>query len=155
MQRSVAEVTALQDAFNEMLDRVEQERRTSGRRALDAQERERRRLARELHDELGQTLTGIVLLLDGLAREAPSPLQPSVEQVQEASRGAVEKTRDIARGLRPVALDEFGLRSALTTLAAGCRGAQRAARPQRAGRRPARRSRPSTTSRSTARRRSR
>lgn len=119
VQRSVAEVTALQDAFNEMLDRVEHERRTSGRRALDAQERERRRLARELHDELGQTLTGIVLLLDALVREAPSPLQPSVEQVQEASRGAVEKTRDLARGLRPVALDEFGLRSALTTLAAG------------------------------------
>jgi two-component system, NarL family, sensor histidine kinase UhpB len=119
VQRSVAEVTELQDAFNEMLDRVEQERRTSGRRALDAQERERRRLARELHDELGQTLTGIVLLLDSLVREAPSPLQPSVEQVQEASRGAVEKTRDIARGLRPAALDEFGLRSALTTLATG------------------------------------
>ena len=119
VHRSVAEVAALQDAFNEMLDRVEHERRTSGRRALDAQERERRRLARELHDELGQTLTGIVLLLDGLAREAPSPLQPSVEQVQEASRGAVERTRDIARGLRPTALDEFGLRSALTTLATG------------------------------------
>jgi len=119
VQRSVAEVTELQDAFNEMLDRVEQERRTSGRRALDAQERERRRLARELHDELGQTLTGIVLLLDGLVREAPSPMQGSAEQVQEAARGAVEKTRDIARGLRPVALDEFGLRSALTTLATG------------------------------------
>jgi two-component system, NarL family, sensor histidine kinase UhpB len=119
VQRSVAEVTALQDAFNEMLDRVEQERRTSGRRALDAQERERRRLARELHDELGQTLTGIVLLLDGLVREAPSPMQASAEQVQDAARGAVEKTRDLARGLRPVALDEFGLRSALTTLAAG------------------------------------
>ena len=53
------------------------------------------------------------------------------------SRGAVEKTRDLARGLRPVALDEFGLRSALTTLAAGVGGAQRAARAQRAGRRPA------------------
>ena len=39
--------------------------------------------------------------------------------MQDAARGAVEKTRDLARGLRPVALDEFGLRSALTTLAAG------------------------------------
>jgi two-component system sensor histidine kinase UhpB len=60
-----------------------------------------------------------VLLLDGVWREAPPPLQPSVEQVQEASRGAVEKTRDLARGLRPAALDEFGLRSALTALGAG------------------------------------
>ena len=119
LHRSVAEVAELQDAFNEMLDRLEQERRTSGRRALDAQERERRRLARELHDELGQTLTGVVLLLEGLAGEAPPPLRPSVEELQSAARSAVEKTREIARGLRPQTLDEFGLRSALTTLAVG------------------------------------
>ena len=119
LDRSVAEVIHLESAFNEMLDRLEQERRTSGRRALDAQERERRRLGRELHDELGQTLTGIMLLLQGLAREISPDMQPSVEELQEAARGAVEKTRDIARGLRPQALDEFGLRSALTTLAGG------------------------------------
>ena len=119
VDRSVAEVTHLEDAFNEMLDRLERERHASGRRALDAQERERRRLGRELHDELGQTLTGIVLLLQGLARETPPAVQPSVAVLQQAARGAVEKTRDIARGLRPQALDEFGLRSALSTLAAG------------------------------------
>ena len=119
LDRSVAEVAHLESAFNDMLDRLEHERQTSGRRALDAQERERRRLGRELHDELGQTLTGIVLLLEGLARETPQQAQPAVAQLQDASRAAVEKTRDIARGLRPQALDEFGLRSALTTLAAG------------------------------------
>jgi two-component system sensor histidine kinase UhpB len=119
VHRSVSEVAQLEGAFNDMLDRLEEERRTSGRRALDAQERERRRLARELHDELGQTLTGIVLLLEGLALEAPGPMRPSIELVQEAGRSAVEKTRDIARGLRPQVLDEFGLRSALMTLAAG------------------------------------
>lgn len=119
VDRSVAEVTHLENAFNEMLDRLEHERHSSGRRALDAQERERRRLGRELHDELGQTLTGIVLLLQGLAREVPAEAQPSLQELQDAARGAVEKTRDIARGLRPQALDEFGLRSALTTLAAG------------------------------------
>jgi two-component system sensor histidine kinase UhpB len=116
---SLAEVAELEGAFNDMLDRLERERRMSGRRALDAQERERRRLGRELHDELGQMLTGILLLLQGLAQEAPPSLRPSVEQVQEASRAAVERTRDIARGLRPQALDEFGLRAALTALAAG------------------------------------
>ncbi|MDP1850101.1 MAG: histidine kinase [Solirubrobacteraceae bacterium] len=119
VDRSVAEVAHLEGAFNDMLDRLEHERQTSGRRALDAQERERRRLGRELHDELGQTLTGIVLLLEGLARESAQQTQPAVVQLQEAGRAAVEKTRDIARGLRPQALDEFGLRSALTTLAAG------------------------------------
>lgn len=119
VHRSVAEVSHLQSAFNEMLDRLEHERRTSSRRTLDAQERERRRLGRELHDELGQTLTAIVLLLQGLARETSPDGHASVQQLQEAARGAVEKTRDIARGLRPQALDEFGLRPALTTLAAG------------------------------------
>ena len=41
-------------AFNDMLERLENERRDSARRAIAAQEAERRRLARELHDELGQ-----------------------------------------------------------------------------------------------------
>jgi len=116
---AAGEVGDLLDAFNEMLDRLERERRESALRALAAQERERRRLARELHDELGQTLTGVVLQLDGLGRAAPSELQPAVAQVQEAARQSAEEVRDIARGLRPQALDEFGLRSALITLANG------------------------------------
>ena len=116
---ATAEVAELLDAFNEMLDRLERERRDSSRRALAAQERERRRLARELHDELGQTLTGIVLQLDGLARTAPAALQDDVSRVQETARESAEQVREIARGLRPQALDEFGLRSALVTLATG------------------------------------
>jgi two-component system sensor histidine kinase UhpB len=116
---ATAEVADLLDAFNDMLDRLERERRDSARRALAAQERERRRLARELHDELGQTLTGIVLQLDGLARSAPADLEPHVSRVQEAARESAEQVRDIARGLRPQALDEFGLRAALITLATG------------------------------------
>ena len=131
VDRSVAEVTHLENAFNEMLDRLEQERRTSGQRALNAQERERRRLGRELHDELGQTLTGIVLLLQGLARETPPAVQPSVEQLQEAARAAVEKTRDIARGLRPQALDEFGLRARLIDARGRLRRTHRPARAPR------------------------
>jgi len=116
---ATAEVADLLDAFNDMLDRLERERRDSARRALAAQERERRRLARELHDELGQTLTGIVLQLDGLARSAPPDLEPDVSRVQETARESAEQVRDIARGLRPQALDEFGLRAALITLATG------------------------------------
>jgi two-component system sensor histidine kinase UhpB len=61
----------------------------------------------------------VVLLLQGLTRDAPAALQPAVAEVQEATRAAVEKTRDIARGLRPQPLDELGLRAALTGLAAG------------------------------------
>ena len=116
---AAGEVGDLLDAFNEMLDRLELERRQSATRALAAQERERRRLARELHDELGQTLTGVVLQLDGLRRAAPPELEGSVADVQELARESAEEVRDIARGLRPHALDEFGLRSALITLVTG------------------------------------
>jgi two-component system sensor histidine kinase UhpB len=116
---AAAEVGDLLAAFNDMLDRLEQERRQSSQRALAAQERERRRLARELHDELGQTLTGVVLQLDELARSVPPELTDTVAHVQEAARASAEDVRAIARGLRPQALDEFGLRSALITLATG------------------------------------
>ena len=116
IEQPVAEVAELSRAFNEMLDRLESDRRSSGRRALAVQERERRRLARELHDELGQMLTGIVLQLEALVRAAPPELRESLVGVQDAARAGVEEVREIARGLRPQLLDEFGLRSALVTL---------------------------------------
>jgi two-component system sensor histidine kinase UhpB len=118
LERADPEVADLRDAFNAMLDRLERERRHSGRRALAAQENERRRLARELHDEIGQTLTGVVLQLEALQRSAPLALQEAIGDAQETARAGVEEMREIARGLRPPALDEFGLRSALVSLAA-------------------------------------
>ena len=119
LARPVAEVAELYHSFNAMLDRLELERRTSGRRALMAQENERRRLARELHDEVGQTLTGVVLQLEGLHSAAPAELAEPVALLQETAREGVEEVREIVRGLRPQALDEFGLRSALISLTVG------------------------------------
>jgi two-component system sensor histidine kinase UhpB len=113
------EVADLAAAFNEMLDRLEHERKESGKRSLAAQERERQRLAVELHDELGQTLTGVVLQLEALAKSAPQELHDDIVEIQETAREGVEEVREIARGLRPQALEEFGLRSALATLATG------------------------------------
>jgi two-component system sensor histidine kinase UhpB len=118
VDRADPEVADLCHAFNAMLDRLEQERRSSGRRALAAQEAERGRLARELHDEIGQTLTGVMLQLQGVQRAAPDELQPAIAGLREAARAGVEEVREIARGLRPHALDELGLRSALMSLAA-------------------------------------
>jgi two-component system sensor histidine kinase UhpB len=118
LARADPEVAELCHAFNSMLDRLEYERRHSGRRALAAQENERRRLARELHDEVGQTLTGVVLQLQALQGMAPNALQEAIVDAQETARAGVEDMREIARGLGPQALDEFGLRSALVSLAA-------------------------------------
>jgi two-component system, NarL family, sensor histidine kinase UhpB len=110
------EVAALTEAFNDMLDRLESERRDSARRALGAQEAERRRIARELHDEIGQILTGLLLRSETLARRAPDELRGDLEDIREAARQAAEEVRRIARRLRPEALDELGLQSALLAL---------------------------------------
>jgi two-component system sensor histidine kinase UhpB len=102
-----------------MLDRLEGERRESGRRALMAQESERRRIARELHDEIGQVLTGLVLRSETLFRRAPDDLRDDIAGLREAARHGAEEVRQIAQRLRPEALDELGLQSALLALATG------------------------------------
>lgn len=108
------DVRALATAFNEMLERLEDERRESARRAVQAQERERRRLARELHDELGQSLTGVLLLIDEASRSVAAP---ELETAREAARTSLDEVRRIARDLRPDTLEELGLVSALNALA--------------------------------------
>ena len=109
----VAELTA---AFNEMLDRLELERRDSARRALAAQESERLRIARELHDEVGQTLTAVVLQLDRVGRGAEPAVRHDLAEARETVRSSLEDVRGIARRLRPEALDDLGLVSALAAL---------------------------------------
>ncbi len=110
------EVVELAEAFNAMLARLERERRTSASRALEAQESERLRLARELHDEIGQALTALLLELENASRDAPPDVARSVDDARESVRATLEELRRIARRLRPEALDDLGLRSALTNL---------------------------------------
>jgi two-component system sensor histidine kinase UhpB len=114
-----ADVATLSTAFNEMLDRLETERRESARAALSVQEAERRRIARELHDEVGQTLTAMLLQIEGLATEVPENVRDEVEELRETARTGAEDVRRIAQRLRPEALDELGLHSALLALVAG------------------------------------
>jgi two-component system sensor histidine kinase UhpB len=112
------QVVALAHAFNDMLDRLENERRESALRALAAQEGERRRIARELHDEIGQTLTGLVLRSETIARRGPKELRGDLDELREAARRGAEDVRMIARRVRPEALDHLGLQSALLALCA-------------------------------------
>ena len=99
-----------------MLDRLEAERKQSVGRALAAQEGERLRVAQELHDGVGQTLTGVVLQLGRVARDMPEPWLSGALEAQETARGSLEEVRRIARRLRPEALDDLGLASALHVL---------------------------------------
>ncbi len=111
-----AEIVDLTRSFNEMLDRLEGEQRGTVQRALAAQESERERVAQELHDEVGQTLTAVVLQLERLSRIAPDALRPELEETRESARGSLDEIRMIAQRLRPEALDDLGLPSALVAL---------------------------------------
>ena len=110
-------VAELARTFNDMLDRLEFERRDSARSALLVQEGERQRIARELHDEVGQTLTGVMLQVEGLAASIPEELREQLDELRETARRGTEDVRRIARQLRPEALEDLGLQSALAALA--------------------------------------
>jgi two-component system, NarL family, sensor histidine kinase UhpB len=102
--------------FNEMLSRLESERRESANRVLRAQESERLRIAQELHDQVGQELTVVLLSLERISSQAPPALGEEVSAVQSAVRKSLDDVRRIAIELRPEALDDLGLAAALAVL---------------------------------------
>lgn len=102
-----SEAAELARAFNEMLDRLERERDESTRRALNAQESERLRVAQELHDEIGQNLTAAVLQLARIRKRAPAELRGELTEAAETVRENLDDLRRIAQRLRPQALDEL------------------------------------------------
>ena len=102
--------------FNEMLDRLEVERREATGRVLAGQEAERLRIARELHDQVGQELTAVLLVLSRLRARAPDEMRSDVAAVRDEVRTSLEDLRRIAIELRPEALDDLGLASALAVL---------------------------------------
>ena len=84
-----------------MLDRLERARREAARTALAAQEAERLRVARELHDEIGQTLTAITLQAERAADGDPAAGARELARVADAVRESLDEVRRIARELRP------------------------------------------------------
>jgi two-component system sensor histidine kinase UhpB len=114
---SPGEIGALERAFNRMIERLEAERRQAGTRALQAREEERQRIARGLHDEVGQTMTGVLFLLKQLAQRTAGAQREPLDEAQQAIRTNLEEVRRIAQELRPEALDHLGLASAVNNLA--------------------------------------
>ena len=112
-----SEVTDVARAFNDMLERLEHERRATSRRVLDAQEGERLRVAQDLHDQVGQTLTAALLELQHVAGNVPAAARPELESAQAIVGLGLDDIRRIAHELRPEALDDLGLPSALAALA--------------------------------------
>ena len=105
----VEEIDRLSTSFNRLLERIEEERRRSGTLAMRAQEEERRRLARDLHDEVNQALTAILLRLEALSQDSPPERVGELTELKRLVNQAMEELLNLARQLRPTALDDHGL----------------------------------------------
>ncbi|HEU4393012.1 MAG TPA: ATP-binding protein [Solirubrobacterales bacterium] len=106
------EVERLELAFLRMMDRLEAERRRAGSAALQAQEQERARVARDLHDEVNQSLTGLLLRLEAAREAAPPELEAELAETKALANQAMRELLSLARQLRPTALDDLGLAAA-------------------------------------------
>ena len=83
------------------------------RNLLEAQEAERRRLARELHDEIGQVLTAVKINVQAVRNHVSPAGLPRVEESIEVVNRAIQQVRDLSLDLRPAMLDDLGLAAAV------------------------------------------
>lgn len=107
------EVERIELAFLGMMRRLEAERRRAGSAALHAQEEERARVARDLHDEVNQSLTGLLLRLEAAREAAPPQLEAEIAETKALANQAMNELLSLARQLRPTALDDLGLAAAI------------------------------------------
>jgi len=111
------EVVSIERSFHSMLERLEAERRSAANAALSAQERERERIARDLHDEVNQALTALLLRLEAVRRQTDDPAAAAeLAEIGGLISRAMRELLDLARGLRPTMLDDLGLKAALASL---------------------------------------
>jgi two-component system sensor histidine kinase UhpB len=107
------DVTELRRAMDQLATARERLQRLS-RRLLEVQEAERKHLARELHDDIGQGLTALKLNLEALQRGRDgAALAARVQEALETTRHTIERVRQLSLNLRPLQLDDLGLAAAL------------------------------------------
>jgi len=109
----VEEIDRLGRSFNRLLERVDHERSRSGQLVLRAQEEERGRVARDLHDEVNQALTAVLLRLEALGQDVPSAQRADVDEIKRLALQTMDELVNLARQLRPAALDDHGLVTAI------------------------------------------
>jgi signal transduction histidine kinase len=109
--RSIRMAGSIQDITDRK--HAEEALRASSLRLVEAQETERRHIARELHDEIGQALTGLKLNLETNMRLPPGVIGDSLAEATEVVHDIMGKVRELSLSLRPPMLDDFGLLHAL------------------------------------------
>lgn len=108
-----SEARRLKIALDRMIIGLESQRRAAGRAAVQAQERERRRIAQDLHDEVNQALTAVSLRLQASMEQAPMEMRRELAETKRLASQAMEELLTLARQLRPAVLDDHGLLPAL------------------------------------------
>ncbi len=121
LERRVRQRTRELETVNAHLQHEESERRQLLQHVINAQEEERKRVARELHDETGQALTALLMSLESVeadGRELSAPLREQFARTHRLTREALQNLRTIILDLRPAALDDLGLVPAIRRYAA-------------------------------------
>jgi len=106
------DITERKQAENQLLDYAARLRMLSGQ-TLAVQENERRHIARELHDEIGQVLTAVTINLHAVRASAGSSAWPTIDESLDVVNQAIEQVRNMSLDLRPSILDDLGLEAAL------------------------------------------
>lgn len=109
VRRSIATLQRSERALKDQTVRLQ----VLSHKLLDIQENERRAVARELHDEIGQALTGLKLSLEMADRLPPEPARESVRGAVSLANDLISRVRNLSLDLRPAALDDLGLLPAL------------------------------------------
>jgi signal transduction histidine kinase/HAMP domain-containing protein len=117
LAREIADALAVPIQNARLLEEVRASRehlRTLSQRLMEAQEAERRHVARELHDQIGQTLTVIKINLQAMQRlSSPAPFGPYLTESVETVDRALQKIHELSLDLRPTLLDDLGLAAAV------------------------------------------
>lgn len=114
------QLARLSESFNATLDTLQEDRdqlRQLTGQVIDAQEQERKRIARELHDDTAQVLFAQLLTVTALKGSALAEVRDVASRLETSTVEAIEGVRRLALELRPPALDDLGLREALADLA--------------------------------------